>query len=679
VCFNNSQVSDDEPMNIIHRFKNFTINFGPQHPAAHGVLRLVLELDGEFIVRADPHIGLLHRGTEKLIEQKTYLQALPYFDRLDYVSMMSQEHAYSLCVERLLQCPVPIRAKIIRVLFLEITRILNHLLAVTTHALDVGALTPFLWAFEEREKLMEFYERVSGARMHASYIRPGGVSCDLPDGLLEDIEQFCQQFVFRLNEIEELLTENRIWKQRLVDVGVVTWQQAQEWSFTGVMLRASGIPWDIRYEAPYELYDKLDFLIPVGTRGDCYERYLLRVFEMRQSVHIILQCLYFLKNVYVKGFVKVDDRKISPPPRAFMKFSMESLIHHFKLYTEGFSVPSGSCYSVVEAPKGEFGVFIISDGTSKPYRCRIRSPGFFHLQALDSVAKGCMLADLVAIIGTMDLVFGEIDRLIVKLIMYSPLEQFRIESLFKNMVVPDDSILTYLQFVSLNTFSFSNFFLFTYIVFLFIGILSIFATPERISLIPSPWQYASEYLYLFVLNIMKQQAPGSDRYFPIFFTTFLFILCFNLVALTPFSFSVTGQIAVTLLFAFSFNFGFLILGFKINGFSFLKLFAPSGVPGFVMPLIVVIEIVSYLLRTFSLSVRLFANIMAGHTLLHILVFFAYSFIVNSFYLTAFVPFSLVLAITFLELGIALLQAYVFIVLLSIYLNDSLNLSSAHLS
>jgi NADH dehydrogenase (ubiquinone) Fe-S protein 2 len=386
--------------------KNFTLNFGPQHPAAHGVLRLVLEMNGEVVQRADPHIGLLHRGTEKLIEYKTYLQALPYFDRLDYVSMMCQEHGYSLAVEKLLRCEVPLRAQYIRVLFSEITRILNHLLALTCHALDVGALTPFLWGFEEREKLMEFYERVSGARMHAAYIRPGGVAQDLPIGLSEDIYRFCRQFASRIDEMEELLTGNRIWKQRLVDIGVVTADQALNWGFSGVMLRGSGVAWDLRKTQPYDVYDRMDFQIPVGSRGDCYDRYLIRVEEMRQSLRIILQCLQEMPQ----GEIKTDDRKITPPSRAHMKSSMESLIHHFKLYTEGFSVPAGETYTAVEAPKGEFGVYLVSNGTNRPYRCKIRAPGFAHLQGLDFMAKNHMLADVVTIIGTQDIVFGEVDR-----------------------------------------------------------------------------------------------------------------------------------------------------------------------------------------------------------------------------------------------------------------------------
>jgi NADH dehydrogenase (ubiquinone) Fe-S protein 2 len=391
---------------IEKKIKNFTMNFGPQHPAAHGVLRLVLELNGEVVERADPHIGLLHRGTEKLIEYKTYIQALPYFDRLDYVSMMAQEHAYSLAVEKLLQCEVPIRAQYIRVLFSEITRLLNHLLAVSTHAMDVGALTPFLWAFEEREKLMEFYERVSGARMHAAYIRPGGVSQDMPLGLSDDIYAFVTQFSSRLDEIEEMLTNNRIWKQRLVDIGVVTAEQALDWGFTGVMLRGSGIPWDIRKNQDYEVYSSLDFSIPVGTTGDCYDRYLIRMEEMRQSIRLIIQCL----NQMPDGVIKVDDKKISPPSRTDMKQSMESLIHHFKLYSEGFTVPAGSTYTAIEAPKGEFGVYLVSNGTNSPYRCKIRAPGFTHLQGIDFMSKGHMIADVVTIIGTQDIVFGEVDR-----------------------------------------------------------------------------------------------------------------------------------------------------------------------------------------------------------------------------------------------------------------------------
>jgi len=391
---------------LSRKIKNFTINFGPQHPAAHGVLRLVLELNGEIIERADPHIGLLHRGTEKLIEYKTYMQALPYFDRLDYVSMMAQEQTYSLTVEKLLGCDVPLRAQYIRVLFCEITRILNHLLAVGCHAMDVGAMTPFLWAFEEREKLMEFYERVSGARMHAAYIRPGGVSFDLPLGLLDDIHIFIGQFNLRIDEMEEMLTSNRIWKQRLVDIGVVSAKDALNWGFSGVMLRGSGINWDLRKTQPYDIYDKMVFNIPIGTNGDCYDRYLIRVSEMRESLKIMQQCL----NEIPFGPIKVDDHKITPPSREHMKQSMESLIHHFKLYTEGVVVPVGETYTSTEAPKGEFGIYLISNGTNRPYRCKIKAPGFGHLQALDFMSKGHMVADVVTIIGTQDIVFGEVDR-----------------------------------------------------------------------------------------------------------------------------------------------------------------------------------------------------------------------------------------------------------------------------
>jgi len=348
----------------------------------------------------------LHRGTEKLIEYKTYTQALPYFDRLDYVSMMANEHGYSLAVEKLLNCEIPIRAQYIRVLFSEITRILNHLMALTTHAMDVGAFTPFLWGFEEREKLMEFYERVSGARMHAAYIRPGGVSQDLPSGLLKDIFLFIEQFSSRIDEIEEMLTNNRIWKQRLVNIGVVSAEEAMNWGFSGVLLRGSGIPWDLRSVQPYEVYDKMKFEIPTGLRGDCYDRYLIRVEEMRQSLRIISQCINQMPN----GPVKLDDRKISPPSRSQMKQSMESLIHHFKLHTDGFNVPKGEVYTGIEAPKGEFGVFLVSDGTNRPYRCKIKAPGFSHLQGIDFMSKNHMLADVVTIIGTQDIVFGEVDR-----------------------------------------------------------------------------------------------------------------------------------------------------------------------------------------------------------------------------------------------------------------------------
>jgi NADH dehydrogenase (ubiquinone) Fe-S protein 2 len=386
--------------------KNFMINFGPQHPAAHGVLRLILELQGEIVIKADPHIGLLHRGTEKLIEYKTYLQALPYFDRLDYVSMMVQEQAYSLVIENLLNYQIPLRAKYIRVLFSELTRILNHLLAICCHALDVGAMTPFFWGFEEREKLMEFYERVSGARMHAAYIRPGGVAQDLPIGLLEDIYKFIIQFRVRLNEIEELLTNNRIWKERLVNIGIVTKEQALSWGFSGVMLRGSGVSWDLRKVQPYDIYDKLEFKIPVGQNGDCFDRYCIRIEEMRESINIILQCLNKIPN----GAVKVDNYKFIAMNRAKMKYSMEALIHHFKLYSEGYSIPIGECYVAIEAPKGEFGVYVKSDGSNKPYRCRIKAPGFLHLQSLDMMCKNHMLADVVTIIGTQDIVFGEVDR-----------------------------------------------------------------------------------------------------------------------------------------------------------------------------------------------------------------------------------------------------------------------------
>nr|YP_009310466.1 NADH dehydrogenase subunit 7 [Pyramimonas parkeae]AOT98933.1 NADH dehydrogenase subunit 7 [Pyramimonas parkeae] len=388
------------------KVKNFTLNFGPQHPAAHGVLRLVLEMNGEVVERADPHIGLLHRGTEKLIESKTYLQALPYFDRLDYVSMMAQEHGYSLAVEKLLGTQIPIRAQFIRVIFSEITRILNHLLALTTHAIDVGALTPFLWAFEEREKLMEFYERVSGARMHAAYFRPGGVYQDIPAGLLQDIYLFLDQFTSRIDELEEMLTNNRIWKQRLVNIGVVTSKEAMGWGFSGVMLRGSGVSWDLRQSQPYEVYDQMRFDIPTGLRGDCYDRYLIRVEEMRQSLRILSQAINQIPN----GPIKLDDRKITPPSRSHMKESMESLIHHFKLFTDGIVVPKGETYSCVEAPKGEFGVFLVSDGTNRPYRCKIKAPGFAHLQGVDFMSKNHMLADVVTIIGTQDIVFGEVDR-----------------------------------------------------------------------------------------------------------------------------------------------------------------------------------------------------------------------------------------------------------------------------
>lgn len=386
--------------------KNMTLNFGPQHPAAHGVLRLVLEMDGEVVERADPHIGLLHRGTEKLMEHKTYLQALPYLDRLDYVAPMNQEHAYCLAVEKLLKCEVPLRAQYIRVLFAELGRILNHIMNITTQALDVGATTPLLWLFEEREKIMEFYERASGARMHAAYFRPGGVSQDLPKGLIEDIAVFIEKFPAYLANVESLLTDNRIWKQRLVDIGIVSPEEAMNFGFSGPMVRGSGIAWDLRKSQPYDVYDQIDFDIPVGKNGDCYDRYLVRVEEMYQSVNVIKQCIEKMPE----GPIKTLDRKISPPPRAEMKTSMEALIHHFKLYTEGYHVPKGEYYAAVEAPKGEFGVHIIADGTNKPYRCRLRAPGFAHLQGLDFMSKGHLLADVVTIIGSLDIVFGEIDR-----------------------------------------------------------------------------------------------------------------------------------------------------------------------------------------------------------------------------------------------------------------------------
>uniref|UniRef100_UPI0030026305 NADH dehydrogenase subunit 7 n=1 Tax=Rhodomyrtus tomentosa TaxID=98583 RepID=UPI0030026305 len=388
------------------QIKNFTSNFGPQHPAAHGVSRSVLEMNGEVVERAEPHIGLLHRGTEKLIEYKTYLQALPYSDRLDYVSTMAQEHAHSSAVEKLLNCEVPLRAQYIRVLFREITRISNHSLALTTHAMDVGASTPFLWAFEEREKLLEFYERVSGARMHASFIRPGGVAQDLPLGLCRDIDSSTQQFASRIDELEEMSTGNRIWKQRLVDIGTVTAQQAKDWGFSGVMLRGPGVCWDSRRAAPYDVHDQLDPDVPVGTRGDRYDRYCIRIEEMRQSVRIIVQCL----NQMPSGMIKADDRKLCPPSRCRMKLSMESSIHHFELYTEGFSVPAPSTYTAVEAPKGEFGVFLVSNGSNRPYRRKIRAPGSAHSQGLDSMSKHHMPADVVTIIGTQDIVSGEVDR-----------------------------------------------------------------------------------------------------------------------------------------------------------------------------------------------------------------------------------------------------------------------------
>lgn len=397
----------EKTLNVVQdEGRNYTINFGPQHPAAHGVLRLILEMDGELIVRADPHIGLLHRGTEKLIEYKTYLQALPYFDRLDYVAPMSQEHAFALAVEKLLGIEVPLRAQYIRVLFAEISRLLNHLLNISTFALDVGAMTPFLWAFEKREIMMEFYERVSGARMHAAYFRPGGVAIDMPEGLGEDIYHFAQTFPRLIDDMEGVLTENRIFKQRTVDIGVVSTEEAKQWGFSGPMLRASNFPWDLRKAQPYDVYDRMEFKVPIGKNGDCYDRYLVRMWEMRESLKIIEQALNQMPN----GAVQCEDPKVSPPPRAEMKKSMEALIHHFKLYTEGYHVPAGETYTAVEAPKGEFGVYVVSDGTNKPYRCKIRSPGFAFMQAMDFMSKGHMLPDVSAILGSMDIVFGEVDR-----------------------------------------------------------------------------------------------------------------------------------------------------------------------------------------------------------------------------------------------------------------------------
>jgi NADH-quinone oxidoreductase subunit D len=386
--------------------QNYTMNFGPQHPAAHGVLRLVLELDGEVVDRTDPHIGLLHRGTEKLIEYRPYLQNVGYFDRLDYVSMMCQEHAYVLAIENLLGIEIPKRAQYIRVLYSEITRIMNHLLNITTMALDIGAMTPLLWGFEEREKLMEFYERVSGARMHAKYFRPGGVHRDLPAGLTDDIRAWMASFPKVLDDIERLLNENRIFRQRTVDIGVVTADEAIDLGFTGPMLRASGVPWDLRKSQPYEVYHLMDFDVPVSRHGDCFDRYLVRMAEMRESLKIMTQCL----DQMPLGPIKIPDYKITPPPRAELKRSMEALIHHFKLYTEGFHVPAGEIYAAVEAPKGEFGVYLIADGTNRPYRCRVRASSFPHLAALEHMAKGHMLPDIPAIIGAMDIVFGEIDR-----------------------------------------------------------------------------------------------------------------------------------------------------------------------------------------------------------------------------------------------------------------------------
>ncbi len=391
------------------KIRNFNINFGPQHPAAHGVLRLVLELDGEIVTRCDPHIGLLHRGTEKLMESRTYLQNLPYLDRLDYVAPMNQEHAWCLAIERLTGVEVPRRASLIRVLYSEIGRILSHLLNVTTQAMDVGALTPPLWGFEEREKLMIFYERACGARLHAAYFRPGGVHQDLPPDLLDDIEAWSRDFPKVLDDIDGLLTESRVFKQRNADIGVVTQQEALDWGFSGVMVRGSGMAWDLRRAQPYECYDEFDFLVPVGKNGDCYDRYLLRMEEMRQSVRIIQQAIEKLRAPEGQGDI-LTRGKITPPDRRDMKTSMEALIHHFKLYTEGFHVPAGEVYAAVEAPKGEFGVYMVADGTNRPYRVKLRAPGYLNLQAMDHIASGHQLADVAAIIGTMDVVFGEIDR-----------------------------------------------------------------------------------------------------------------------------------------------------------------------------------------------------------------------------------------------------------------------------
>ncbi len=399
----------DDALTGEQKIRNFNINFGPQHPAAHGVLRLVLELDGEIVERCDPHIGLLHRGTEKLMESRTYLQNLPYFDRLDYVAPMNQEHAWCLAIEKLTGVEVPRRASLIRVLYSEIGRILNHLLNITTQAMDVGALTPPLWGFEEREKLMCFYERACGARLHAAYFRPGGVHQDLPQDLLDDIVEWANDFPRVIADIDGLLTENRIFKQRNADIGVVSEQDIQDYGFSGVMVRGSGLAWDLRRAQPYECYDEFDFQIPVGKNGDCYDRYLVRMEEMRQSLSIIHQAIEKLNAPEGKGDILARG-KLTPPKRSDMKQSMEALIHHFKLYTEGFHVPAGEVYAAVEAPKGEFGVYLVADGSNKPYRAKLRAPGFLHLQAMDHVAGGHQLADVAAIIGTMDVVFGEIDR-----------------------------------------------------------------------------------------------------------------------------------------------------------------------------------------------------------------------------------------------------------------------------
>ncbi|MCS6757746.1 MAG: NADH-quinone oxidoreductase subunit D [Candidatus Devosia euplotis] len=397
-------------MTVEASVRNFTINFGPVHPSAHGVLRLILEIDGEIIERVDPHIGLLHRGTEKLIESKTYLQAVPYFDRLDYVAPMNQEHAFALAVEKLLGLEVPRRGQLIRVLYSEIGRLLAHLMNVTTQAMDVGALTPPLWGFEQREKLMVFYERASGARMHAAYFRPGGVHQDLPQALIDDIETFCETFPKALADIDTLLTENRIFKQRNVDIGVVKLEDAWNWGFSGVMVRGSGAAWDLRKSQSYECYDEMEFDVPIGKNGDCFDRYLIRMEEMRQSTRIMKQCVDKLNAPDGKGPASSLDGKVVPPKRSEMKQSMEALIHHFKLYTEGYKVPAGEVYACVEAPKGEFGVYLVSDGSNKPYRCKIRAPGFAHLSAMDFLCRGHMLADVSAILGSLDIVFGEVDR-----------------------------------------------------------------------------------------------------------------------------------------------------------------------------------------------------------------------------------------------------------------------------
>ena len=401
-----SETAITAPETKIVEIDSHAINFGPQHPAAHGVLRLILEMDGEVVERADPHIGLLHRGTEKLIEYKTYIQAVPYFDRLDYVSPMAQEHAFVLATEKLLGIEVPERGKWVRTLFSEITRVLNHLLNLTTYALDCGAITPSLWGFEEREKLMEFYEAASGARLHSNYFRPGGVAKDLPAGMEARIAEWADGFPKFIDDLETLLTENRIWKQRTVDIGIMSAEDALAWGFTGPCLRASGVPWDLRKAQPYEMYEHVQFDVAIGRNGDCYDRYLMRIAEMRESVKIIKQCLAAMKP----GPVKVQDRKFTPPKRSEMKHSMEALIHHFKLYTEGFHVPAGATYTAVESPKGEFGVYLVADGTNRPYRCKIRATGFAHLQAIETMSKRHMLADAVAIIGSLDIVFGEIDR-----------------------------------------------------------------------------------------------------------------------------------------------------------------------------------------------------------------------------------------------------------------------------